>query len=349
MTLAGRTSGDWKLMPTQSPACAIPVIAGQQYDLSVAYKSTAASNGLTVFYRQAGTWRYWTDLSNLAATGTWSWPTVGTPAIPADVDFITFGVSLSSNATLTTDNYTASQVGGATPTPTPTPTPTLTTPVPTPTPTTTTPPAGDWTGVAATGEWQTLNYTLPGRAIHSTLLDNGNVLLVAGSGNDINLFEAGTFQAWVWNVNTGAFVEIPVPEDMFCAGHVTLPDGTVLLAGGTQKYAADGVTTNEFQGAVWSYIFDPTTNKFTKTNDLNSGHWYPTLTKLANGDVWAVGVWIRRARATSTASISTTRPSRGAPVTTHRRRIDTGAPTPQCTCWRTGACSTPAPTPSVAA
>ena len=143
LTMTGRTSGDRKLMPTQSTTCAIPVTPGQRYDLSMRYSSTSPSNGFTIFSRLNGAWSYWTNLSYPGAAAELTTVTGTTPVIPAGVDYITFGMSLGGDGTLVTDDYAAALQGGATPTPTPTtPTPTATataTPTPTPTPTTTTP------------------------------------------------------------------------------------------------------------------------------------------------------------------------------------------------------------------
>ncbi|HBD6104361.1 TPA: hypothetical protein KKN05_004496, partial [Shigella flexneri] len=114
-------------------------------------------------------------------------------------------------------------------------------------------------------------------------------LLIAGSGNDGNLFAAGTFRAVVWNPATNDFQEVPVPYDMFCAGHVTLPDGKVLLAGGTLAFPEEDEGPNTFKGSKESYYFDPADDTFHKTGDMTGAHWYPSLTKLGNGDVWSAG------------------------------------------------------------
>src|SRR5690606_3737170 len=79
--------------------------------------------------------------------------------------------------------------GGTPPAPAPSPTPT-----PTPAPV---------TGLAATGRWSIADNPLPSRAIHSTLLHDGRVLLLAGSGNNEGDFDAGTFKSAVWNPTTG--------------------------------------------------------------------------------------------------------------------------------------------------
>jgi len=73
-------------------------------------------------------------------------------------------------------------------------------------------------------------------AVHAALLRTGKVLLIAGSGNDEERFEKGTFRSVLWDPATNRFTEVPTPEDLFCAGHAFLPDGRLLVAGGTQRY-----------------------------------------------------------------------------------------------------------------
>ena len=144
------------------------------------------------------------------------------------------------------------------------------------------------TGLALTGRWTMATSSMPLRAMHVTQLRDGRVLLLAGSGNNPDAFAAKQFKAAVWNPGDNTFLNLTVPEDMFCSGHATLPDGRILIQGGTLSYA--GVPAGEaFRGLKSSYIFDPATNAFSRTNDTIEGHWYPTLTKIENGNIWAAG------------------------------------------------------------
>jgi hypothetical protein len=129
---------------------------------------------------------------------------------------------------------------------------------------------------------------MPIRAMHATLLKTGKVLLLAGSGNDVDAFRAGTFRASVWDPLAGTFQTLAVPDDLFCAGHVTLPDGRVLIQGGTKSYPTTAAGA-DYGGLKVTYVFDPDASTFTKVQDANEGHWYPTLTQLGNGDVWMAG------------------------------------------------------------
>ncbi|MFB7863616.1 galactose oxidase-like domain-containing protein [Streptomyces sp. NPDC056069] len=73
-------------------------------------------------------------------------------------------------------------------------------------------------------------------AIHAALLHTGKVLLIAGSGNNQKKFDAGTFETVLWDPADNTFKKIPTPEDFFCSGHSQLPDGRLLVAGGTARY-----------------------------------------------------------------------------------------------------------------
>jgi len=259
ITLSNRTQGDYKLLPNQDVSPAVQ--PGSIYKLSVWYKSTTSSNALTVFSHTASGWAYWTDLQTLPAAGAYTQVTSNTPAIPAGVDAIAWGVSIYGDGTLKTDDYSTTKVTDATP-----------------------PPPGPDTQ----GQWTVLNYAMPIRAMHATVLKNGKVLLIAGSGNNVDNFAAGTFKASVWDPIANTFTTLNVPKDMFCSGHVTLPDGRVLIQGGTKSYPTT-VGGADYGGLKDSWIFDPSNNTFTPTNMANEGHWYPTLTELANGDIWMAG------------------------------------------------------------
>jgi hypothetical protein len=91
---------------------------------------------------------------------------------------------------------------------------------------------------AAHGFWQTvvLPHDVRVNAIHAALLPSGKILLIAGSGNDRQQFKAGTFKTLVFDPTSGATKLVPTPTDLFCSGHTFLPDGKLLVAGGTLRY-----------------------------------------------------------------------------------------------------------------
>ncbi|MEU7320485.1 galactose oxidase early set domain-containing protein [Streptomyces griseoviridis] len=267
VTLTRRVDGDRKALITESAACAPVVAAGRQYDLSLWYRSTTPDANVTLFrHDSTAGWQYWTDLKTLEMQGSWTEAAVRTPEVPAGTDRITWGVSVYGTGSVTTDDYTMEQVA------------------------TVTPPAGCTATAAecADGRWEVLPTRNPVRSMHSVVLSNGKVLLIAGSGNSEENFAAGTFTSAVYDPAAGTYKVIPTPKDMFCAGHVQLQDGRVLVMSGNQAFpAADG--SHGYEGYKDSYLFDPATETYSRTNDLNDGHWYPSATELGNGDVISFG------------------------------------------------------------
>ncbi|MET9903764.1 kelch motif-containing protein [Streptomyces sp. NPDC006446] len=88
------------------------------------------------------------------------------------------------------------------------------------------------------GSWSRID--IPERyrtnAIHAALLHTGKVLIVAGSGNEQKKFDRGSFDTVLWDPRTDTFKKVPTPDDFFCSGHAQLPDGRMLVAGGTARY-----------------------------------------------------------------------------------------------------------------
>jgi hypothetical protein len=265
--LTRRVDGDRKALITESAACAPVVAAGRQYDLGLWYKTTTPDASLTLFRHDTTSgWQYWTDLKTLEMSGTWARATVRTPEVPAGTDRISWGVSVYGTGSATTDDYTMEQVTEPVPDPQCTGTP----------------------AECANGRWDVLPTRNPVRSMHSVVLHNGKVLLIAGSGNDESMFKAGTFTSAVYDPVKGTYKVIPTPKDMFCSGHVQLQDGRVLVMSGNKGYpSADG--TVGYQGYKDSYVFDPRTETYTRTSDMNDGHWYPSATALGNGDVISFG------------------------------------------------------------
>ncbi len=268
VTLTSRTSGERRVMIATNQSCAPSVAPGHQYDLGVWYESSTPNAVVDVWRHDVKSgWQFWETLRNLPVTGTYQNATVRTPAIPANTDQISWGVSLYGKGTLRTDDYamadaTVRASGNACS-----------------------------AGAACTrGVWQVMPFKTPAklRTIHSVLMYNGKVLLVAGSGNDTSLFAAGSFESAVYDPAKGTFQMIKTPDDFFCAGHVQLPDGKVLVLGGNKAYPSLA-TNGQYEGLNTSYIFNPVTDRYVRENNLNDGHWYPSATELGNGDVISYG------------------------------------------------------------
>src|SRR5438128_7874745 len=125
------------------------------------------------------------------------------------------------------------------------------------------------------GRWTTLPYLMPVNPIHLALLSNSKVLVVAGSGNDATVTN---YSAAVWDPQTGTIPTQAVTWDMFCNGMVVLPDGRVLVNGGTIQY-------DPFHGQPRNSLYDPLTGIFTDVQNMAHGRWYPTVTTLGDGRV----------------------------------------------------------------
>ncbi len=106
LTVTGYHSGDAKLLPQfDLGQCSLPVRPGRSYTLGSWYQSTARTQ-YSVYYRTwTGRWVYWTSSPYFPASGGWSqarWPT---PPVPAGASGLSFGLTLFSGGSLTTDSY----------------------------------------------------------------------------------------------------------------------------------------------------------------------------------------------------------------------------------------------------
>lgn len=91
---------------------------------------------------------------------------------------------------------------------------------------------------AENGHWDVIDFPEEFRqnTIHAALLHTGKILLIAGSGNDADNFDAKKFDTRIWDPVKGTIKKIPTPTDLFCTGHTQLANGNLLIAGGTKRY-----------------------------------------------------------------------------------------------------------------
>src|SRR5512135_1977041 len=99
------------------------------------------------------------------------------------------------------------------------------------------------------GVWRLLPYFSEVLHVHAALLHTGKVLFFAGSGN--NVFRRSSpdfgdeakeiYTSVVWDVQNNSFDHPPTLRranrsviDYFCCGHCFLPDGRVLVGGGSE-------------------------------------------------------------------------------------------------------------------
>ncbi len=130
---------------------------------------------------------------------------------------------------------------------------------------------------SADGQWSA-PFSLPLIAIHSAVLPTGKVLLFSAEhgvpGIHGWLFDPASIPGTPILIN----VPPPAPWNPDCAGHSFLPDGRLLVAGGTLGF-------NPLLGSKLAFIFDPLTEQWTQIEDMRAGRWYPTNITLPDGRV----------------------------------------------------------------
>ncbi|MEU1406679.1 discoidin domain-containing protein [Streptomyces sp. NPDC005728] len=89
---------------------------------------------------------------------------------------------------------------------------------------------------------------------------------------------SGYTQTAIMDLTTGKVTQRRVDNtkhDMFCPGVVILADGRVLVTGGSNAERAS--------------IYDPATDEWTSTSDMNIARGYQAMTLLPNGDAFVIG------------------------------------------------------------
>src|SRR6266487_1990743 len=131
------------------------------------------------------------------------------------------------------------------------------------------------------GRWTSCQLPTGFNPVHASVLPDGSVLLMAGSGNDPAQLAAGQFQSYIFYPDTCGTYALPTPGDMFCSGHTMLPGGNILVAGGTQRY-------DPFYGLRTSYEYNWVSKQFVKVASMAAGRWYPGATELGSGDAFVL-------------------------------------------------------------
>jgi WD40 repeat protein len=161
--------------------------------------------------------------------------------------------------------------------------------------------AADPKDMPVTGRWEPVNYRCGFNPIHVALLHTGKVLSFGGSCNNDELLKTPRpAELWDPETNECELIEQDLAGDVFCVGHAFLPDGRLLIAGGTADYDKPrhifkwNFSFPPFSGLDHTYIFDPMTKRWTRGDNLAHARWYPTLVMLGDGRVIAVAGLTRR-------------------------------------------------------
>jgi peptidoglycan/xylan/chitin deacetylase (PgdA/CDA1 family) len=111
------SAGDRKLVISQrtseASSCLASVTPGASYATWVWYKGSWAYSGssptkvsIVTYYRSpSGAWTYWTSSPLYAPSSVWNLAYYVTPPLPAGATAISFGLAISGNGTLITDDY----------------------------------------------------------------------------------------------------------------------------------------------------------------------------------------------------------------------------------------------------
>jgi hypothetical protein len=119
---------------------------------------------------------------------------------------------------------------------------------------------------ATQGKWES-PFRTPVVVVHMHLLSTGRVLMWGDTGD-----------AQLWSASTG-FIPVSKTYRIYCSGHSFLPDGRLLVVGGTSPGTL---------GLRKATVFNPATSSFSATGSMAQGRYYPTITTLPNGHLLAV-------------------------------------------------------------
>jgi len=138
------------------------------------------------------------------------------------------------------------------------------------------------------GRWSDV-YDWPLVAVHAALLPNGKVLAWDAtpddSDDDPHTTDNYTTRVTLWDpiANTHVPTNNDTDTDLFCAGSAHLWDGRILFAGGDGGAAgANGPLAN-------SNIYNPVSNTWHRTQNMNAPRWYSSVAALSNGEMLTLG------------------------------------------------------------
>jgi hypothetical protein len=156
------------------------------------------------------------------------------------------------------------------------------------------PPPPDW---SVNGRWDTVNaFASPVIASHVSVLPNGKVLAWGPR------YEETDTKIQIWDPTTPCptptpgqlpvcVQQTPVPAefgDLYCTGHSFLPNGKLLVTGGTNHGATPTPSGAPPLGINKAALYDHKSGTWTPLPNMNSTRWYPTNMTLSDGSalVW---------------------------------------------------------------
>lgn len=141
-------------------------------------------------------------------------------------------------------------------------------------------------------------------AIHVALARTGDIVIFSGDQHSSAQHEADPQDidhCELFDCASLTLRKIDAPStDVFCSGHAFLPDGRLLVAGGTEEWLIPRPPEGEpvehhvehFPGLPTAWIFNPNPDDdgrhWSRTVPMRAGRWYPSLLTLPNGAVLAL-------------------------------------------------------------
>lgn len=137
-------------------------------------------------------------------------------------------------------------------------------------------------------------------AIHAALARTGQIVIFSGDQHSADQHRANPQDidhCELFDCATLTRRTIDAPStDVFCSGHAFLPDGRLLVAGGTEKWREQEEEgpdhVHHFPGLPTTWIFDPSPDDegrhWSRADPMRAGRWYPTLLTLSDGRVLAL-------------------------------------------------------------
>ena len=131
---------------------------------------------------------------------------------------------------------------------------------------------GRWSGII---DWDVVS-------VHTALLSNGKVVAYDSEGPEpTETYEThDSTRAEVFDPTDRSRVraDVELGFNIFCSGLAHLADGNVFVAGGNKNASLDGIAK--------THEFEEETNSWSLGQDMAVERWYPTVTPLANGEMF---------------------------------------------------------------
>jgi hypothetical protein len=142
------------------------------------------------------------------------------------------------------------------------------------------------------GEWVLQQKQLDLAGVHAALLPNGKILFFSYFPPEEDNVNLSKWQLWQEDQGPLSPAGMHLGRNLFCSGHCFLPDGRLLVAAG-QSW------NSPFSQGIWGadhdiHTFDPTSERWSRHQDMPAARYYPTCVTLPNGIALICGgAWTR--------------------------------------------------------